>query len=496
MNKLFYLAFFAMSALMLSSCSEDDSINDSSDVTPGNNGTTEKVVFTAAIVDDEDPSFRTTVDISGGKGIIKWYDNDAIAVVNTNNTFDAFTLATGSGTTTATFEGNFTEGTTGGNIAIYPAGAHTYDGTTLTVNLPDTYGDFDTPYTPNANVLMIAQKTGDEDVLYFMHLGGVLYFDVDVPVGTTSVSLKAKGISGDFTVDMSGEYATITQAADAQDATVTYRFKAFETAKTETFYFPVPVGTYQNFMITLTNNDGIAINTLEFDASKRLSRTTIAKMPAVNGSEMEYEYLDLGLSVLWATTNVGATSPEEYGEYFSWGDWKAPTVENGSLSSEVGSYNWHNYEYYEGDDDNDVTLASEMSKYNETDGLTALEAMDDVAVAIRKDNSRMPTKAELQELIDECDWTWDADKKGYKVASKKNGNFIFLPAGGYLRMRNTDKTLGTYCCYWSSSLDPFPSNSELGTYMTAWYLEANATTRPLASYFRYLGMPVRPVFSK
>jgi hypothetical protein len=152
----------------------------------------------------------------------------------------------------------------------------------------------------------------------------------------------------------------------------------------------------------------------------------------------EYEYVDLGLSVKWATCNVGASKPEEYGDYFAWGETKQTT----------GWYKWYkSYGSYE------VTKYCTGSDFGAVDNKTLLEAADDAATANWGGAWRMPTKTEQDELREHCTWTWTQVNgvKGYKVTSKRNGNFIFLPAAGYCGY-DSIKEAGSRGYYWSSSL--------------------------------------------
>ena len=125
------------------------------------------------------------------------------------------------------------------------------------------------------------------------------------------------------------------------------------------------------------------------------------------------EYVDLGLSVKWATFNLGASAPEEYGDYFAWGETE-PKEE----------YSWATYKWCDGTD-------SVMTKYNAIDGLISLQSEDDAAHVNWGGDWRMPTKEELDELCDKCNWEWIMlnGVNGCKVTGP-NGNSIFLPAAG------------------------------------------------------------------
>lgn len=174
----------------------------------------------------------------------------------------------------------------------------------------------------------------------------------------------------------------------------------------------------------------------------------------VDGYENEYEYVDLGLSVKWATCNVGASSPEEYGDHYAWGETEPKTT-----------YDWSTYKFRTS---GDFYLNLKFSKYNTNsdygtvDNKTILDPEDDVAHVKWGGNWRMPTKAEQDELRSNCTWTRYGSGNtefngvaGYKVTSNKSGytdRFIFLPAAGY-RSGSSLSYAEEYGEYWSSSLD-------------------------------------------
>ena len=197
------------------------------------------------------------------------------------------------------------------------------------------------------------------------------------------------------------------------------------------------------------------------------------------GTENGHEWVDLGLSVKWATCNVGATKPEEYGDYYAWGETEPKT-----------NYNWSTYKWCSGSAETQTKYCTDSS-YGTVDNKTTLELEDDAARANWGGAWRMPTDAEWQELIDNCTWTWvegynGGVNNGYEVKSKINGNSIFLPAAGY--RSNDDLYLaGDYGYYWSSSLfTDYP--------YFAWNVVFNSDGVYGSFYDRYYGLSVRPVF--
>lgn len=188
-----------------------------------------------------------------------------------------------------------------------------------------------------------------------------------------------------------------------------------------------------------------------------------------------HEYVDLGLSVKWATCNVGADSPEEYGDYFAWGE-----------TEPKSTYDWGTYKWSEGDSDN-MTKYCTDSYYGTVDNKKQLDLSDDAALANWGGSWRMPTHDEFTELRENCTWTWTTHNgmKGYKVTSKVNGNSIFLPAAGY-RCDSSLSSAGTYGYYWSSSIyTDYPGSAR--------YLGFDSSFVDWYYYNRYDGQSVRPV---
>ena len=143
-----------------------------------------------------------------------------------------------------------------------------------------------------------------------------------------------------------------------------------------------------------------------------------------SGTQNGHDYVDLGLpsGTLWATCNVGADSPEGYGDYYAWGETEPKTT-----------YDWSTYKYCEGDFDMLTKYCSD-SRYGYngfTDNLYDLQPSDDPATVNWGEGWRMPDGAEAMELLNECDHRWDSINgvSGLLVIGN-NGNMLFLPAAG------------------------------------------------------------------
>ena len=198
------------------------------------------------------------------------------------------------------------------------------------------------------------------------------------------------------------------------------------------------------------------------------------------GEENGHTWVNLGLpsGLKWASCNIGATTPDGYGNYYAWGE-----------TETKDDYSWENYKHANGAKDKLTKYCYDASSGNNgfTDSKTTLESEDDAATANWGDDWRMPTDAEWTELQENCTWTWTTQNgvNGYQVASKTNGNSIFLPAAGY-RYNASLSSAGSEGYYWSSSL----SGSDPDY---AWYFNFGSDYVVRYDFYRYLGIPVRPV---
>lgn len=164
-----------------------------------------------------------------------------------------------------------------------------------------------------------------------------------------------------------------------------------------------------------------------------------------------HNYVDLGLSsgAKWATCNVGADTPEGYGNYYAWGE-----------TTPKETYNWETYIYAESDSysDDKLTKYCTVARYGYngfTDGFTTLEATDDAATVNWGSGWRMPTYGEMVELKINCTETW-ITQNGVNgcLFTGPNGNSIFLPLAGYRYNNSIEECYGDCGYYLSSSINP------------------------------------------
>jgi len=196
-----------------------------------------------------------------------------------------------------------------------------------------------------------------------------------------------------------------------------------------------------------------------------------------------HEYVDLGLpsGTLWATCNIGANLPEEFGLYFQWGDTQ------GYTSAQVGTdkvFSWANYKY------SSAGSSSVMTKYNSSDGKTVLDLEDDAAYVNWGENWRMPTVDQISELIDSentsHEFTSMNNVEGILFTSLSNGNTLFVPSAGLAYGTSVDG-IGEVGGCWSLL------NSEYVGYAQELYFNWMEDDVYVYNYERYYGFSVRPV---
>lgn len=216
-------------------------------------------------------------------------------------------------------------------------------------------------------------------------------------------------------------------------------------------------------------------------------------------------FVDLGLSVEWASFNLGSDTPEGYGDYYAWGE-LTTYYEDGYAHKDQGEvkmkdgkgagYDWPSYKYCAGTSRTltKYVMKDDAKRFGNNgfyDDINKLEAGDDVARSKTGGRSRIPTSQEARELIDNCDWTWIEYRgvAGHKVSSKVSPDkWIFIPAAGnryQLRFWN-QVTLGAY---WTSSLYyNYPDYAE--------YLSFSKPSAGIDRTDRACGLPIRPVRDK
>ena len=184
--------------------------------------------------------------------------------------------------------------------------------------------------------------------------------------------------------------------------------------------------------------------------------------------------VDLGLSVKWASVNLGASSPNDCGRFYAWGD-----IVSHYYIEQYDASSWGGYKWCDGSEDS-MTKYCTDNYWGKVDNKTTLELEDDAAHVLWGDGWRMPTKEEFQELLDECTWRWLSvgGEYGYRITGP-NGNKIFIP-GTY---NVYDERYGSY---WTSTLDESNSSQAVKCHF-------DPRGEEFANSYRYHLNPIRPV---
>ena len=241
------------------------------------------------------------------------------------------------------------------------------------------------------------------------------------------------------------------------------------------------VATVSSSGVITAKSAGTATITVKTnDGGKTAKCTVTVKNKDVNGSGNENtgeedlfgvlvpEAVDLGLSVKWASFNLGASKPEEYGNYYAWGE-----------TSPKSNYTWDTYKW-----------GNPSTKYNQTDGKVTLEASDDAARVALKGKWRMPTYDEEEELYSNCSrlYTQINGINGYRITGP-SGNSIFLPSAGLYDGSSYCSNQNSGGWYWSSSLCTV-------TYASGFYFASSYFYTGNHQHERSDGHVIRPVYAE
>jgi hypothetical protein len=323
---------------------------------------------------------------------------------------------------------------------------------------------------PNTTYYARAYAINNEGTSYGLQVTFTTDKQISLPTVTTSTAIRII----ETTVVMGGN-VTSDGNATVTERGVVYSTYSNPTTSSSKIICGSGTGAYSCTLTGLQSNTtyyarAYAINSKGTSYGSQVTFKTGTSSNTENG----HEYVDLGLSVKWATCNVGASTPEEYGDYFAWG----------ALSSTTYSH-WGNYPHANGS-------YTSLTKYNTdsghgfVDNKTVLELSDDVANYEWGGTWRIPTEAEIMELMSNCTWerTTQNGVNGCKVTSDINGNSIFLPAAG--NYTNVGDKIGEVGFYWSSLL-----NTDLPH--QAYKLAFTEDTMGFTANARFYAFPVRPV---
>lgn len=441
-----------------------------------------------------DPGTRTELD-----GVhVLWSSRDAISVFygSDNNEFTASNTEPAS---TVDFSGvisdaHAADGPGSKVFAVYPySDYNSCDGETVTVSvppqqepLPNSFGLGDFP--------SVAVTTTDELRFYNVAGGVKLRFSRDNVSGVTIISNNEEAISGKVKVsfDADGVPSGIEQVGYPYDYIWVFPGGGDEFFRTDCDYYVSMIPG------TIPSGLTFSIEVNFVDAHKEYARSFTVKrnvFGSVKGFDRNVTYdtfvswypspVDLGLSVLWGSVNLGGENPEESGWYYAWGETEPKDL-----------YGWGNYLWCEGTN-RTLTKYNTGSAYGVVDNLKEIEPEDDPATVKLNSMWRMPTASECQELLNNCEWEWTNEDgvDGYLVTSKVEGytgNSIFLPAAGRINDEEVEE-YGTRGYYWSSSLAKVMSSSKPDN---AFCIRFGNSAQQLLYGERSIGYPIRPVKEK
>lgn len=374
--------------------------------------------------------FYATIEGEGSRTYVdnqirmRWHAEDRITVFKkeTYNREFMFTGKTGSnsgGFTQVSVDDEFYSGyDVDANYAVYPYSADTQLDETdcfFTLAIPAEQAYAENSFGLNANTMVAVSETGN---LMFKNVGCYLRVRLHGEnVAVSSITLTSKGteaiageakvtpsINGDPTCEMIGTGETISLVCD-EPVTIS----SDENNPTDFWIVVPPVTLASGFSVTVENDNGDK-QVYDVDQPFTFVRNKYYDMDREVVFEAEIDAVDLGLSVMWAKCNIGATQPEEYGDFYAWGE--TETKE---------SYTWENYSYYNSKNDAWVNLGDSIS------GTSV-----DVAHQKLGKGWRMPTKDEMGELLDNCQATHTkVNGVSGVLFTASNGNSIFLPKAGF-----------------------------------------------------------------
>ena len=456
MRKLTLISMALMMGLMmLVSCKKDKDNNDG------------KTVFYANIESGNQGRTHLDPDFLSGEAQVLWSAGDKIKIYNGNGESQVFTLKSGANTTNAVF-------TFAGEFELVPPYVAVYPYTTE-VDLDEGHVYYNVPAVQNitqpgtfaqdANPMVAYAE--DENLQFTSLCGGLgiqLYGD---GAHVTSITIEDPWdrLNGEFWAayddpDFQNESGSEGTQMITLTCDVTLPASANEAAA---FYAVLPPNTLR---------PGVAVKIYDGDCQigeiyvveghgAQVYRNLIKYFSPVEITILDnHEEVDLGLpsGLRWATCNIGANTPEEYGDYIAWA------------------------EVYPKDEYTEATYL--FPNYNPT----VLEPENDAAMIRWSYDWRMPTKEDFEELLNNTTNVWTTQNGVYgRLFTAANGNSLFLPAAGF-RYISSLYGAGSRGCYWSSSLDT-------GSPYDAWDLVFNSVYYGMGSNYRYYGQSVRPVRS-
>lgn len=462
-NKLSIAVLLVVAAM--SSCTNDNELNSNK---------FEYLNSVRVTVEDflpETSGTRTAYTVDGSGFHFQWADGDALGIYPVGGDQVKFPISSGDGSASAAFDGGAWKLRSEYQYAAYyPFSANNY--TISERALPVSYtgqsqnGNGSTAHLGAYDYLACAATAPDVSGgvdLTMKHLGAFVRLQLTMPKADTFSSVVLESDGTKFVTAGTFDLTAATPAITPTATSSTYTINLTNVATTEknqmiTVYAMVAPANLSNNNISVTvHGTGQTTYVQTVPGKNFVARSAyniaVDNFPSgtnASGEDVSWEEsafvpeaVDLGLSVKWATCNIGATTPEGYGDYFAWGE----TEPKASYSGKTYKFGY----YLDG--------KLFFNKYNNSsiwgaiDNKETLDLADDAAHINWDGSWRMPTEQEIRELrsFSNCSWTITTINgiQGRKVTSKINGNSIFLPNTGYKEYGEFYSGSGGY---WSSSL--------------------------------------------
>lgn len=482
-----------MAVLVIASCTKNEIQEDRSISAPA---------ITASIHSDS-PGVKTSISVDQeGVGTIFWQPGDRVNIFF-GTTSVPYTSTNTEPATTVVFNTTAiigsTESASTNRWGLYPYNENaTCDGSSVTTTIPPAQNAV--PETFDNETFTMLGHSADNMITFYNVCGGIKFsLGRDDIEKITFKGNNNEDLAGKVKLEMDDEGRPKATVVEGQK-TITLTPKTGTTFASGTNYYIITLPVVLSSGFTMTFETATEIGTFNYtEKAVTVARSKFGKKAEIDSYSTfdAKKYVDLGLSVNWATCNLGATSPKEFGGYYQWAGLEDVTS--------ISIYLDYSYVPYHTGSDYDIGwtkyIPSKNSSYwsgsGSPDNKTILDLEDDAAHVFLGADWRMPTIAEWEELKDNCTWTWtenynDTGVAGQIVTSKKTGytdKSIFLPATGY-RANDQYKYAGSEGFYWSSSLYTHWPSSAYHMHFDKYF----DSERGFAYYGRFYGLSMRPVF--
>lgn len=396
------------------------------------------------------PGKQSVSGMCEGEKIAFIWDSDDQVLLTVNSENAIFTLASGAKSTNASF------------VGAMPA-----DGASYSVQYPVNYNESDLDYQTyvpdgfNKGLMKMSTKAS-----------GTINDGFRLIADNSILGLQ---LTGDQIIGK----IMLTNNANSKKYTLSCSQVKLDDSTTS-FHIVVPTGVWnKGLTVDIYDDNDVKIYTYSVSNSVSFAVGKMVLLPLNNvGILANHDYVDLGLpsGLKWATCNMGASKPEECGDYFAFGE-----------TEPKNNYLWSTYKWCEGTE-NSLTKYCWVAHFGNVDEKSKLDYTDDAAAMNWGGTWRMPTYAEFDELIDNCNWEWidTNDMQGYMVTGK-NGNSIFLPAAG-VYAGDQVYYLGSEGYYLSKQL-----YSDMSVCFLSYLIRFRSDAYTITGHNRCSGLSVRPV---